>query len=528
MRDFAELFTKLDQSTKTNVKIDALSYFFDTASDEDKLWAIALLSHRRPKRPVNTTLLRMWAAEQAGIPLWLFEESYHVVGDLAETIALVLPAAGSSDKSLAYWVKELINIRGHTDEEKKIFMLKAWQRLSKTERFIFNKLLTGGFRVGVSQKIMVRGLARSTGIDENILAHKLTGEWNPQKTTFRELLYEENKEVYLSKPYPFYLAYMLDVEFDELGSPDKWQAEYKWDGIRGQLIKRETRLFIWSRGEELVTDRFPEYHELNNQLPDGVVIDGEILAWKNNRALDFKSLQTRLGRKNVSKKLMSDVPVILMAYDLLEYEGEDTREWPLEQRRKVLHQLVKGIDPAQFPIRFSDSLVFESWKELASLQARSRETGAEGVMLKRLSSPYRVGRKRGDWWKWKVDPFTIDAVLTYAMRGHGRRANLYTDYTFGLWQDGELVTVAKAYSGLTDAEIREVDRFVKQHTQDRFGPVRMVEPQLVFELAFENIAASKRHKSGVAVRFPRIQRWRKDKKPEDANSLNDLKSMIPR
>ncbi|NER09665.1 DNA ligase-1 [Muriicola jejuensis] len=533
MKDFAQLIRKLDSTNKTSVKVKALASYFNLASDRDKVWTIAILSHRRPSRPVNTTLLRQWASEVAGVPHWLFEESYHIVGDLAETIALVVSGKKEIDKPLAQVLDELIPLKKRSEEEKKNYVVEHWLGFSFYERFVFTKLITGGFRIGISQKLMTRSLSLATGIDEDILAYKLMGDWDPNTISFQELVLEKNKTDLLSKPYPFYLAYALEDEPENLGDPSEWLAEHKWDGIRSQVIFRNDEVFVWSRGEELVTDKYPEFSLLLEHIPNGTVIDGEILPYPKNSIGTFNDLQKRIGRKTVSKALLKKIPVILMAYDLLEWEGVDLREQPFEERRKKLEVLAEPLVPdSSIPLYLSGTMGFEHWSDFAAERDRAREKKSEGLMLKRKDSPYRVGRKKGDWWKWKVDPLTIDAVLTYAMRGHGRRSNLFTDYTFGLWnttEDGEreLVTFAKAYSGLTDAEFRKVDAWIKKNTLERFGPVRSVTPYHVFEIAFEGLAPSGRHKSGVATRFPRILRWRTDKSIEEANTLDDLKKLIP-
>ena len=535
MKKFAQLIKTLDSSNKTNVKVLALTEYFKNADNQDKVWTIAILSHRRPPRPVNTTLLREWASELAQIPLWLFEESYHIVGDLAETIALVLPSTKTStEKSLTQFLEEMILLKKKSDTAKKAYLYENWKTLDYYERFVFTKLITGGFRIGVSQKLMTRALAKATEIDEDILAYKLMGNWDPNLISFQKLILEENESDYLSKPYPFYLAYAIENKVEDLGDVGVWSAEHKWDGIRSQVILRNDEIFVWSRGEELVTDKYPEYESFIGPIPNGTVIDGEILPYPNNRIGTFNDLQTRIGRKTVSKALLKKVPVILKAYDLLEWEGKDIRNRPFVERRRLLETLYKRVSEnslGEIPLQLSETMYFNSWQEVAEERERSREMHSEGLMLKRKDSPYLVGRKKGDWWKWKVDPLTIDAVLTYAMRGHGRRSNLFTDYTFALWDENdegekELVTFAKAYSGLTDAEFRKVDAWIKKNTLERFGPVRSVTPHHVFEIAFEGIALSKRHKSGVATRFPRILRWRQDKKIQDANTLEDIKNMI--
>ncbi len=528
MKRFAALFQALDQTTKTNAKVAALADYFGTAPDADKLWTIALFSGRRPKRAITVTRLREWAAERAGIPLWLFEESYPIVGDLAETIALVLPApTRDSDMALADQIAEIKSLAAVEDEDRKTAILAAWERYGTAERFVFNKLITGGFRMGVSQKLMTRALSKATGIEEPELAHRLMGDWTPETTDFERLILAPDPAADLSKPYPFYLAYQLDEAVEALGPPEDWAAEFKWDGIRGQVIVRGGAHFTWSRGEELMTDRFPELAVLPDFLPNGTVLDGELLAWdyKADAPQSFNALQKRIGRKTVPKKLLADAPVVLRAYDLLEHDGHDIRTCSFAERRKKLDALFAGL-PTTLPLRLSPLLKAPTWDDLAKQRTTAREIGAEGVMLKRKDSPYRDGRKKGDWWKWKLDPLVIDAVMIYAQAGHGRRATLFTDFTFAVWSGNDLVPFTKAYSGLTDAEFREITAWVKKNTLERFGPVRSVKAEHVFEIAFEGIQQSTRHKSGVALRFPRMSRWRKDKPVSEANTLDDLKAML--
>ena len=527
MEEFAELFTQLDQTTKTNKKVAALSEYFANADPQDKLWTMALLAHRRPKRTVNTTLLRQWAAEMSGVPDWLFKESYHVVGDLAETIALVLPdPTQESDESLTFWINYVRDLGNLEEDEKRLAVHEAWAQLPARQRFLFNKLITGNLRVGVSQKLMVRALSKHTEIEEPSLAHRLMGSWTPDNTSFEDLIFSENPLDQISRPYPFYLAYALEGDpAEQLGDLADWQAERKWDGIRGQVIVREDQVFVWSRGEELVTEKYPEYHALAEQLPNGTVLDGEILPFKDGQPLSFNHLQTRIGRKNLTKKILEANPVILRVYDLLEWQGEDIRSKPLRERRALLEQLLEN-HPTDGILVLSEVVDVESWEALAQERLDSRKYLSEGLMLKKKDSPYLSGRKRGDWWKWKVEPLTIDAVMIYAQRGSGRRANLYTDYTFAVWDGDKLVPFTKAYSGMTDAEFRKMTAWVRKNTVERFGPVRSVKPHHVFELGFEGIQRSTRHKSGVALRFPRMLRWRHDKPKEEANTLEDLHALL--
>jgi DNA ligase-1 len=537
MREFAELVHLLGTSTKTNDKLDALAEYFLSASDKDKVWVIALFSGRRPRRIASGSLLAQWCCEISNLPFWLFEESYHTVGDLGETIALLLPQNNETNvlpHSLSYYLEQITALEKADEATRKKFIVHCWVQMNAEERFVFNKLLTGGFRIGVSQKTMVNALAKTVDTDPSVIAHRISGNWHASTTDFLELITEHSLNIDFSKPYPFYLAYALEGEPQALGEPQEWQAEWKWDGIRGQIIKRNDELFVWSRGEELITEKFPEYKILQTFLPNGTVLDGEILSFKNNGVnnskinngivLPFALLQTRIGRKNISRKQLQEAPVAFFAYDVLELNGEDIRDKSLQERRIELEKIVDHAKNAS--LQLSPVIDFDSWEMLAKIREQSRDINAEGIMLKRKLSSYQVGRKVGDWWKWKIDPLTIDAVLVYAQKGHGRRSNLYTDYTFAVKNGDELVTFAKAYSGLTDQEFTQVDAFVKRNSIEKFGPVRTVKPELVFEIAFEGIAASNRHKSGVALRFPRIHRWRKDKTPEDINTLDDLKKML--
>ena len=528
MKAFADLYAALDETNKTGAKVAALTRYFAAAPSADAAWAVYFLIGRKPRQVVPSRKICAWATEAAGLPDWLFEECYHAVGDMAETITLVLPAPRqSSDLPLRRWVEErLLPLRRLPEPEQREAVVAAWRELDRRQRFVWNKLITGSFRVGVSQQLVTRALAQAARLEPAVVAHRLMGSWEPTPSFYDQLRAADPQDADVSRPYPFFLASPLEESPEVLGEIAEWQAEWKWDGIRAQMVRRAGRIFLWSRGEELVTDRYPELGEAAAQFPDGTVLDGEILPWKDGAVLPFAQLQRRIGRKTLGKAMLQDVPVVLMAYDLIEQGGADVRSLPLVERRARLEQLIH--DAADARLLLSPVLVAPSWEDLAQLRRESRDRNVEGVMLKRRSSAYLVGRQRGDWWKWKINPFTVDAVLIYAQPGNGKRAGLYTDYTFGVWQDGRLVPVAKAYSGLTDAEIRQVDAFIRRHTVEKFGPVRTVRPELVFELAFEGIQRSARHKSGVAVRFPRMLRWRTDKKPEEADTLETLRRMLPK
>lgn len=526
MKAFAELYAALDATTKTTGKVEALAGYFASAAPADAAWAVYFLSGRKPRQAVPSKRLRLWARELAAVSEWLFDEAYHHVGDVAETVALLLPLAErASAAALSAWVTgRLLPLRDLEEEPQKAAVLAAWAELDAGQRFVWNKLITGEFRVGVSQLLVVRTLAQVSGVPADVISHRLMGAWEPTPAFYTSLVAADSGDADLSKPYPFFLAHPLEGDPAALGLPSDWQAEWKWDGIRAQVVRRSGQGFVWSRGEELVTDRYPELAAMAAALPDGTVLDGELLPWKAGQVQPFADLQKRIGRKTVGKKLLTDIPVVLVAYDLIEADGADLRERPLGERRDRLEALVAAADhPA---LLLSPRLTFDSWDALAHERKASRTRRVEGMMLKRRSSPYRVGRVRGDWWKWKVEPFTADAVLINAQGGHGKRSGLFTDYTFAVWDEGKLVPIAKAYSGLTDAEIKKVDAFVRANTLEKFGPVCAVKPELVFELGFEGIQLSTRHKSGIAVRFPRMLRWRTDKKPAEADTLARVKALL--
>ncbi len=527
MKRFAALYTAIDSTTSTNPKTQALVDFFSAAHPRDAAWAAWFLTGHKPKQAVPTKRLHIWAAEAAALPLWLFEESYDAVGDLAETIALVLPPPldETVDEPLHVWIEErVLPLRELPEAEQKHRLLSYWGSLDQTERFVFNKLITGAFRVGVSELLVMRALAAVSGIDAKVIAHRLMGEWPPTEAAWRALLSADTGETDLSKPYPFFLAHPLEDSPERLGAREDWLEEWKWDGIRAQLVKRQGKAFLWSRGDEPIAHQFPEICEEAVRLPD-CVLDGEVLAWRDGRVQPFAALQKRLGRKNPGKKILAENPVAFLVYDLLEFAGEDWRARPLHERRQKMKDAIEAI-PGGSRFEVSSLVRAPSWETLAIARGRSREMGTEGLILKRRDSPYGVGRTRGDWWKWKIEPLTLDAVLIYAQRGHGKRASLYTDYTFGLWKDGELVPFAKAYSGLSDEEIRGVDAFIRKNTLEKFGPVRTVKPEMVFELAFEGIQRSARHKSGIAVRFPRMLRIRSDKKIADADCVESALKLL--
>jgi DNA ligase-1 len=525
MRRFAALYAELDTTTKTGMKVSAMAQYFAGAPPRDAAWAVYLLSGGRPRRLIGPRRLAAWAMETAGTPPWLFEESYAAVGDLAETISLLLPPARTPvDRPLHDWMEQrLLPLAGTSEDTQRAAIVDAWDSTDGPERFLLVKLLTGSFRVGVSHGLVVRALAQAAGIDAATLTHRLTGHWDPAAPdAYAHLVAQQSGDADISRPYPFCLAHQLDRPPDQLGDVGAWQLEWKWDGIRAQIIRRGGQTFIWSRGDELITERFPEITAAAVELPDGTVIDGEILAWSSDAPLGFAALQRRIGRKSLSAKLLADVPAALMTYDLLEHRGADVRTRPFSWRRDTLAECVR----ANTRLLLSPGVDARDWADAAAAQRTARERGAEGLMLKRRDSAYETGRARGVWWKWKVDPYTVDAVMVYAQAGHGRRALLHTDYTLAVWDGDTLVPFAKAYSGLTDTELKQLDNWIRRNTVERFGPVRMVKAEQVFEVGFEGIQRSPRHKSGIAVRFPRILRWRTDKRAAEADTLATVQALI--
>ncbi|WAE51042.1 ATP-dependent DNA ligase [Stutzerimonas frequens] len=567
MKAFATLYSRLDATTSSNAKLAAMRDYFRAADPADAAWAVYFLAGGRPRQLVPTRVLRETAMQAAGLPEWLFEESYQAVGDMAETISLLMPEAEhSSENGLAVWMQDrLLPLRGLPPEELAERLPALWTQLDRLSLMVCIKLITGAFRVGVSKLLVTRALASLADLDPKRVAQRLVGytdlSHRPSAEGYRALIAEESEHEHAQRggqPYPFFLAHPLQApaeEFDTLlGAPGNWFIEWKWDGIRAQLVKRDGQIWVWSRGEELVSERFPELCELARCLPDGTVIDGEILVWKHapetlaGELFDaastgepsaygfgvqpFALLQQRIGRKNLTAKVLQDAPVAVLAYDLLEWQGDDWRQREHRERRQQLEAVVGQCPSPQ--LLLSPLVSGADWQDLARQREASRALGVEGMMIKARAAQYGVGRTKdvGVWWKWKIDPYSVDAVLIYAQRGHGRRASLYTDYTFAVW-DGEpgdperkLVPFAKAYSGLTDEEMRKVDAIVRKTTVEKFGPVRSVTPTLVFELGFEGIAASSRHKSGIAVRFPRMLRWRLDKPVEEADTLETLKELL--
>lgn len=537
---FTQLFIALDQTNKTVAKSQLLSEYFEEASPADAAWAIYFLMGERLKRLVKTADLKEWACRVSDLPDWLFAECYDHVGDLAETLALLIFCEDKFRKadlklSLSELIENyLIPLKAMEPEAQSKRIVQLWSKMDFSMALVLNKLITGGFRVGVSKSLVIKALAKNASVDPAVMAHKLMGQWEPSEVNFKNLFVKKSTQDEVLRPYPFCLAYPLEVKEGDslsmiLGDSNEWQIEPKWDGIRAQIIVRKGARVIWSRGEQLLNEQLPEIEDALKSCPDeqSFVLDGEILAWdfENDKVRSFADLQKRLGRKKVSKAILEEIPVVFMAYDLLEIDSVDLRAKSTSERRDVLEKWLPSIETSVMRL----SPIYDAsrgWEAIAEVRSHSREESIEGLMLKQKTAIYSVGRKKGLWWKWKIEPYTVDAVMVYAQQGHGRRAGVFSDYTFSIWKDGELVPFCKAYSGLSDMEMKRVDKWIRANTTAKHGPVRVVQAELVFEIAFEGIQNSKRHKSGIAVRFPRIHRWREDKLASDADTLETVKSLL--
>jgi DNA ligase-1 len=564
MREFVELFHALDVSTSTTAKVAALRRYLAIADDRDAAWAVYFLAGGKPRQSVGSRALRDYALAASGISPWLFDECYDAVGDLAETISLLLPPPRRPlTGSLAEWIEErLLPLRGKPPAEVAEALRSAFEQLGPRERFVFVKLIGGGFRVGVSKLLVIRAVAEHAGVDTKVIAQRMMGftdkALQPEPARYRVLMARDEGTAAAAHPYPFFLAHALQlpaVDFErELGQPQEWLIEWKYDGIRAQLVRRAGRSWLWSRGEELIAESFPDVLQSFEGLPDGSVLDGEVVVWRDDTPAPFALLQKRISRKRLTERVLQEAPARFIAFDLLEWQGEDWRTRPQHERRALLERVA-----AEHGLTVSPLVEGSTWTELAQQRQQSRARAVEGLVLKHRLATYRVGRTKdaggANWWKWKIDPYAVDAVLVYAQPGHGRRASLFTDYTFAVWDraprdaaeaqayvaalresvapaDAQgsglpvLVPFAKAYSGLTDAEIRQVDAIVRRTTIEKFGPVRSVVPSMLFELGFEGIQRSPRHRSGIAVRFPRMLRWRTDKPLHEADTLATLEALL--
>lgn len=525
MNDFAQLFRVLDQTSKADLKIKALAHYFKNANDKDSVWTIALSMGKRPKRMVSTTLLKSWLADFMDMPVWLFEECYRLTGDLAETLALIVPSPEeTSNHSLTEWIEVIISLKDREDFIKKEAVFNAWKTLDQDERFVFNKLISGGFRIAVSQVHLIKALSEVSNIDENKLTHRIMGKWDPTTITFDELIMQASPTEDLSMPYQLCKTQELSIEIDKLGDSSDWIAERKWDGIRGQLILRQNEFYMWTKGGELVTAKFPEFESLKGKFENDIVIDGEILPYKEGKVMNYNAIQNRIKRKSVSKKQMLDTPVIMIAFDLLEYDGMSLSNLSLKERREKLEEVVIAISSDK--LLFSDSINFNSWDELVMERLKSRSHNSMGIILKHKDSLYQSKKEEVGWLAWHAEPLTITAVLIYVQRGTGQQSKSYGEFTFAVKNSDGLVPFTKAKEGLSEKEIEEISVFVKKNTIERFGPVRSIKPEFVFEIAFDGIAQSSRHKSGIALRNPRIKRWVKDKTVEKINTHRDLLKML--
>ncbi|MHA2092657.1 MAG: ATP-dependent DNA ligase [Candidatus Kariarchaeaceae archaeon] len=533
MKNFLQLYYGLDETNSTNRKLNLLVEYFQTVTPSDSAWVVYFLAGNRFKRIISYKKLWSVVGEILDYPKWLLSEIWASVGDTAETIALSVDTGLDRDIDISYkeislteWVNRISSFRNLSENEKRRQLLDWWKSLDKDGIFLITKLLTGGFRVGVSKGNTAKALAKCYDLPKTTIIHRLSGDWDPTPEFFQSLTSKDMIETDHSKPYPFFLASPLEGEVEKLGNLSEYYIEWKWDGIRAQLIRRNAKSYLWSRGDELINKSFPEIINATETLPDGIVLDGEIIAYFDGQPLAFSVLQRRIGRENISSKILEEAPVVIMVYDIMEYEGKDIRQTPMIERRKIIEDLFTSDQIENAVFKLSPLVNGTNWDEIKKIRENARERQAEGFILKRGLSSYQTGRKRGDWWKWKINPFTIDAILIYAQAGSGRRASLFTDYTFGLWDGKEIIPIGKTYKGLTDEEMKELDRWIRKNTVEKSGAFRAVDPSQVFELAFDGIMTNKRTRSGISLRFTRIFRWRKDKPAAEADKIETLREFL--
>ena len=523
MRSFTKLFDDIGRSDQEADKIKLIIDYYTKADEKDKIWVMYIMLGGKIKNKLKAKRLKEWACEYAGIPDWLFEESYRFTGDLVETISLILPEKETeSERTFSEWMEFIEKVNRADEDKRKEKIIEAWKSLDHSEKYVFNKLITGSLRSGVNDKVIIKALSELLNIEINAISRRIKSEWNPDKISFKELFSGDDPNDVISKPYPFFTEEVMVTEPEQLGAAVEWLAEWKFTGIRVQIIYRQGVIFIWTKDEDLVTDKFPEFENLKNILPEGIVLDGVLLCYGNGKPLPLSYLKTRTGRKNINRKTMTEFPVVFIVYDILEHEGNDIRNKSLSDREEIISNF-KFLITNNDLIKFSQEIKFENWEELRKIRERSGELMAEGILLKRKVTEHLNDSKK-KFLIWKPEPIYIDAVLMYAMKGE--RTDLFTEYTFGVWDERKLVSIAKANSGLTEDEIKEVSEFIKNNTIEKFGPVRTVKPELVFEIAFESISESKRHKSGVVLHFPRIKNWKGGKNIEEVGNIKNLKEML--
>ncbi|KFE35319.1 cisplatin damage response ATP-dependent DNA ligase [Thioclava atlantica] len=518
MRDFARLLERLAFTPGRNAKLDALADYLRHAPDPERGYALAALTGELDLGRAQPAVLRAMVGER--VDPELFALSYDYVGDLAETIALIWPGDGEPG---ALDLPHVVETLQDTPKIRTGPVIADWlDRLAPSERYALLKLATGGLRVGVSARLARMALARLGGPSLEEIEEIWHGLAPPYRALFDWIEGGEKPERAGLAPFrPVMLSTPIDREGLDALDPAEFAAEWKWDGIRVQAVAEGGERRLYSRTGEDISGAFPD---IVAHMGFEGALDGELLVRRGDQVAPFGDLQKRLGRKSPGKALLASHPAALRLYDVLLWEDEDLRALPFDTRRERLEAAVADLNPERFDV--SEVLPFGAWDDLAALRAAPPQVVIEGVMLKRRDTPYMAGRPKGPWFKWKRDPRLIDAVVLYAQRGHGKRSGFYSDFTFGVWEDEALVPVGKAYSGFTDEELRRLDRFVRNHTVDRFGPVRALSPALVVEVAFEGLNRSTRHKSGVAMRFPRISRIRWDKPAAEADRIETLREML--
>jgi len=525
LNHFASLFFHLDQKRSDAEKILAIAEFFKQADDHERIWSLALLTGQLRKRYCKTSLLKSWACEVSEIPDWLFEESYRVVGDQMETISKILAGETRSnqDTSLKEWTDCLRTFSSISEEEKKERITSLWQKMSTDECLVFTKIITGTFRSNLSKELLIKGIADAFNLDTIVITHRLGSNWDPINTRFHQFILSGNGDDLLSRPYPFFMANDLSSPL-QLGDPAEWQAAWKWDGIRCQLVKRKGKVFLWNEAGELITDKFPELVTAAATLPDDIVLEGDVLLFHKKNILTQQAVQNRISRKSPQKKQLDEASAVFIANDLLEFENTDYRNEPYRIRQNQLKCILEISQNSSFI--FSDSIPFSSWSDLELVRSDSGKLKVQGLDLKKISSKYAEGQTTEDFWFWKQKLLKIDGVLLYYQKSGLVGTDLTDVYTIAVWSGENLVPVAKVNSLQDEAIAFKVNAFIKNNTLEKFGPVRTVKPELVFEISFEGIQPSLRHKSGILLQNPFISSFKENTDTKHAHTLADLKNLL--
>jgi len=541
MKAFADLWATLEGQLSEARSAQILARYLQQTSAEDAAWAIYLLCGKKPKKLLSARELVEYFLQTSGTPGWLFWESDDVVGDVNETIALLNDTfmdetasqqnrnenSHPQQNSLAFWMENQLNTLAEVAQSQRpAFLGNCWQKLGYREAFIINRILTGTWKSNLPLKTIAQALSIVSGQEPMTLMHRLKADWLPNKVFYAKLIAEDQPTFQTEQKFSFgEFKPLEESSIESLGAVEDWWLAWQWEGLRVQCIRRADDCFLWSQNGELVTDRFPELHEMAQKLPEGTILEGVIVACSGQAPLPLADLQPRLGGKSVNRKMMESCPVAFVATDLQLLANEDMRNLPAQQRKTRLAQLANDIG---FPLVHFPRIEIDQWAHARKLLQEARQHHAEGLSLQRLNSPYPIQNQQADWWSWKVQPHTINAILLYAkMEMAGRSQKQTTEYTFAVWHEDQLVPVARTGIGLPPEEAELLDGWIRANTYERFGPVRSVEPFHVYEIAFDGITPSKRHKCGFVLREPRIINPRPHTPIEEASRLEDLHRLLP-